>query len=67
MYRVEIQVRGAPGKPPVPWVVTNPIYVRARDESPVARNDATETAPQYERRRGTGMADGEEPTVKGCS
>ena len=48
VYRVEIQVRGAPGRPPVPWVVTNPIYVRAGDESPVARNDATETASQYE-------------------
>ena len=48
VYRVEIQVRGAPGTPPVPWVVTNPIYVRAGDESPVARNDATETASQYE-------------------
>ena len=48
VYRVEIQVRGAPGKPPVPWVITNPIYVRAQDESPVPRNDPAETASQYD-------------------
>lgn len=47
VYRVEIQVQGAPGRPPVPWVVTNPIYVRAQDESPAARTDATETVSQY--------------------
>jgi hypothetical protein len=29
-------------------VVTNPIYVRAQDETPAARSSATETAPQYE-------------------
>ena len=27
VYRVEIQWPGAPGKPPVPWVVSNPIYM----------------------------------------
>jgi hypothetical protein len=48
VYRVEIQLDGAPGSPPVPWVVTNPIYVRAHDETPAARGSATETAPQYE-------------------
>jgi hypothetical protein len=48
VYRVEIQLRGAPGKPPVPWVVTNPIYVRAQDDRPVARSDATATAFQYD-------------------
>lgn len=26
-YRVEVHVNGAPGAPPVPWVLTNPIYV----------------------------------------
>ena len=25
-YRVEVQVPGAPGTPPVPWLVSNPIY-----------------------------------------
>jgi len=26
-YRVEVHVPGAPGHPPVPWIVSNPIYV----------------------------------------
>jgi hypothetical protein len=30
VYRVEIDVAGAPGATPVPWVVTNPIYVGRR-------------------------------------
>ena len=47
VYRVEVQVAGAPGVPPVPWVLTNPIYVRSNDESPVRRSDAAETALLY--------------------
>ncbi len=27
VYRVEVTVPGAPGQPPVPWIVSNPIYV----------------------------------------
>jgi hypothetical protein len=30
VYRVEIGVAGAPGTPPVPWIVSNPIYVGPR-------------------------------------
>lgn len=26
-YRVEVTLPGAPGQPPVPWIVSNPIYV----------------------------------------
>jgi hypothetical protein len=37
VYRVEVQLAGAPGDPPVPWVVTNPIYVRVRDDTPAGR------------------------------
>ena len=48
VYRVEIQVPGSPGEPPVPWVVTNPIYLRAQDEMPPDRGEATEQAPLYE-------------------
>jgi hypothetical protein len=29
VYRVEMQWPGAPGEPPVPWVVSNPIYTLA--------------------------------------
>jgi len=49
VYRVEILVPGAPGKPPVPWVVTNPIYVRDRDETTESgRKDAAERISQYD-------------------
>jgi hypothetical protein len=27
VYRVEVSLPGAPGEPPVPWIVSNPIYV----------------------------------------
>jgi hypothetical protein len=27
-YRVEVYLSGAPGEPPIPWIVSNPIYVR---------------------------------------
>lgn len=27
VYRVEVTLPGAPGEPPVPWIVSNPIYV----------------------------------------
>jgi hypothetical protein len=29
VYRVEVQFPGAPGEPPVPWILSNPIYLRA--------------------------------------
>jgi len=33
VYRVEVTVPSAPGQPPVPWIVSNPIYV-GRDVHP---------------------------------
>ena len=47
VYRVEIRTDRAPGDPPVPWVVTNPIYVRDRDEPAPGRGDAAEHALLY--------------------
>jgi hypothetical protein len=35
-YRVEVRLPGAPGKPPVPWVVSNPIYFMTAAPSPPA-------------------------------
>jgi hypothetical protein len=32
VYRAEIQLQDAPGNPPIPWVVTNPIYVRDKPD-----------------------------------
>ena len=48
VYRVEIQLPGAPGSPPVPWVVTNPIYIRAEDTKPAERGEPSDRAPLYE-------------------
>jgi hypothetical protein len=35
-YRVEVQVPHAAGAPPIPWILTNPIYVRAHQPDPQA-------------------------------
>jgi hypothetical protein len=35
-YRIEVRGRAAPGTPPVPWVVTNPIYLRGQASESVA-------------------------------
>lgn len=34
VYRAEIGLRHAPGEPPVPWIVTNPIYVGRTEQTP---------------------------------
>jgi hypothetical protein len=41
-YRVEVHVPGAPGSPPVPWILSSPIYVglRPADLPPVAYGPA---------------------------
>jgi hypothetical protein len=50
VYRVEVALPGAPGAPPVPWVVSNPIYV-GRDASATTetpnRPGASAFAVQY--------------------
>jgi hypothetical protein len=46
-FRVEVWTAGAPGSPPMPWLVSNPIYFVDAIESPVA------PAPS---RSGTGVA-----------
>jgi hypothetical protein len=48
VYRAEIHVSGTPGEHPVPWVVTNPIYVRAQDERAPDRGAAAAQATLYE-------------------
>jgi hypothetical protein len=35
-YRVEVRLPGSPGNPPVPWIVSNPIYVGRGIGAPVA-------------------------------
>jgi hypothetical protein len=48
-YRVEVSLPGSPGEPPVPWIVSNPIYVgRAPAAGPAAaRPAAASSAVQY--------------------
>lgn len=49
VYRAEIHLPGAPGEPPVPWIVSNPIYVGFAAAVPVpGRPPASELAPQYQ-------------------
>jgi hypothetical protein len=33
-YRVEVRAPGAPGTPPVPWIASNPIYLRPQTSEP---------------------------------
>ena len=50
VYRTEIQLRDAPGTPPVPWIVSNPIYVgmgNASGTPSAARSRATALMPVY--------------------
>ena len=48
-YRAEIRLAGAPGQPPVPWVLSNPVYVGyGAEPRPPVRPPATEFASQYD-------------------
>jgi hypothetical protein len=49
VYRSEIHLPGGPGAPPVPWVVTNPIYVGlVAQPRPRPARPPTQVAAQYE-------------------
>lgn len=56
VYRAEIGLEHAAGNPPVPWVVTNPIYVgRSEQGSPAAPRAAASTFfPVYNNGQATG-------------
>jgi hypothetical protein len=45
VFRVEVAVPRAPGTPPVPWIVSNPIYLRAE---PIAEPPAAPETPPAE-------------------
>ena len=49
VYRVEVQLPGAPGMPSIPWIVSNPIYLRAADQNADSpqRPSPTTVAVQY--------------------
>jgi hypothetical protein len=48
-YRVEVSMPNAPGRPPVPWIVSNPIYVGRSETAATAsqRPRATQTTALY--------------------
>jgi len=49
VYRVEVGLPGAPGQQPVPWIVSNPIYLRpsSTTEGTPSRPATTRVAVQY--------------------
>ena len=47
-YRVEIYFPHAPGVPPIPWIVTNPIYLSARGARPVEKADSAAFTSRYD-------------------
>lgn len=47
VYRVEVHLPRAPGAPAVPWIVSNPIYVRPQEPPPAPRPVATARVVQY--------------------
>jgi hypothetical protein len=49
VYRTEVHLPGAPGDPPVPWIVSNPLYVGFGSDPPLpVRPPATGFASQYD-------------------
>ena len=46
VYRVEVTLPDAPGDPPVPWVVSNPIYVRIPDAPAAVRTRVAPAPPE---------------------
>ena len=48
VYRVEVHIPDAPGRPPIPWIVTNPIYVRTETRPAVEQGSARTFTPRYQ-------------------
>jgi hypothetical protein len=56
VYRVEIHLPGAPGDPPVPWILSNPVYVGfGKDPPPPTRPPPSRFATQYDDGVATGF------------
>jgi hypothetical protein len=55
-YRVEVSLPGAPGQPPIPWLLSNPIYVGERPT--LTTPAAVPRASNFEVRYGDGPAAG---------
>jgi hypothetical protein len=49
VYRAEVHLPGAPGDPPVPWILSNPVYVGFGKDAPLpTRPPPSEFATQYD-------------------
>ena len=57
VYRVEVRVPGAPGQPPVPWLLSNPIYAGSA-ESPSPPSDGRRAPTQFDIQYDNGPTDG---------
>ncbi len=66
VYRVEIVLPGTPGEPPVPWMVSNPIYV-GRDATDAAPSDTRPRASRFAVQYGNGPATGWSIETSGAS
>jgi len=66
VYRVEVALPGAPGTPPVPWILSNPIYVRPPLAAVSLRTPVAETAVQYSSGPATGWAVEQSPRAQGA-
>jgi hypothetical protein len=58
VYRVELRWPGAPGEPPVPWVVSNPIYVLSGPRAPEHVSDSLALPAHVDVRYANGTATG---------
>ncbi len=67
-YRVEVHAPGAPGAPPVPWIVSNPVYVGAYSDAPAAapRPVPTAVSVQYADGAATGWTIEASPAALGA-
>lgn len=69
VYRVEVKLPGAPGVPPVPWIVSNPIYVGRKaveDPAPPRRAPATKSLMLYQNGPATGWTIEHSPESQGA-
>jgi hypothetical protein len=56
VYRVEVHLPGAPGDPPIAWIVSNPIYLRSA--GPAAGSPAQGALTEFSELYGDGPAQG---------
>lgn len=57
VYRIEAYTSGAPGGPPVPWIVSNPIYAGLADQPPSTTMQPPEPVSRIPARTGEAAAE----------